>query len=51
MLLLLLMLTLALTHAPSPILRSISWHAAFWNFYGGVGFLIGGAAVYAYSFK
>ena len=32
-------------------LASISWHAAFWNFYGGVGFLIGGAAVYAYSFR
>ncbi|EFN50967.1 hypothetical protein CHLNCDRAFT_141603 [Chlorella variabilis] len=32
-------------------LRSISWHAAFWNFYGSAGFLIGGAATYATSFS
>lgn len=32
-------------------LRSVSWHAAFWNFQGSVGFLIGGAALYATSFR
>ncbi|KAL4424697.1 hypothetical protein ABPG77_004504 [Micractinium sp. CCAP 211/92] len=32
-------------------LRSVSWHAAFWNFQGSVGFLIGGAALYATSFS
>ncbi|KAL4420449.1 hypothetical protein ABPG75_010105 [Micractinium tetrahymenae] len=32
-------------------LRSVSWHAAFWNFQGSAGFLIGGAALYATQFS
>ncbi|PRW60337.1 integral membrane [Chlorella sorokiniana] len=32
-------------------LRSISWHVAFWNLQGSIGFLISGAATYAYGFS
>lgn len=32
-------------------LRAVSWHAAFWNFQGSAGFLIGGAALYATQFR
>ena len=32
-------------------LRALSWHAAFWGWQGSVGFLIGGAATYASSFR